>query len=108
MDSVSPFMKLVATRLKPLGPTETMKCAVEAGTILARDLNPDEQEIIGNAFLVIGHILTKISQYHHDDSENKWQQAREAQIELSEIEMEIQKLQQRIDKLVPANSSSEG
>ena len=46
LDSFSPFIKLAATRLKPLGPNEAMKCVVEARSILVRQLNPDEQEII--------------------------------------------------------------
>jgi hypothetical protein len=76
-----------------------IKTAVETGTILAKELNPDEQEIIGNSFLVIGTILTKIKSAHHDNTVNKCQQAREIQLERLEIEMEIQNLQKRIANL---------
>ncbi|MBP2657380.1 MAG: hypothetical protein H6Q69_412 [Firmicutes bacterium] len=89
----SPLLKLAATRLKPIGPEKAMECAVGVGSILAHDLSSDEQETIGNAFVVIGAVLLKASNTQRD---KVWNQATD--IELAEIEMEILLLQKRIDK----------
>ncbi|HMM21509.1 MAG TPA: hypothetical protein PKA10_12385 [Selenomonadales bacterium] len=100
MNSISPFMKLMATRLKPIGPDKAMEFAIDTGIILARELQPEEQTIVGNVFLVIGQLLTKSSSIQNYE----WQQRREAQIEILEIETEIQKLQKRLNKLTETNN----
>jgi hypothetical protein len=92
LDSVLPFVKHLAILLKPIGPDGAIKSAIYAGTLIADELNSDERRIIGNSFLVIGSILIK-----RDDLENNWQQKREVEVERLEIELELQKLQKRID-----------
>jgi len=98
-------MKLLANYLEPFDPNKTMELAVETGRILAKELNPKEQAIIGNIFIMIGSILTQTS-HTDDEPKNKWQHAREAKFELSEIEMETQNLQKRLDKLRKSPSRS--
>lgn len=95
---VSAYMKMLAASLA-LNPAKAMKLALTTGIVLARDLTPAEQNIIGNVFIVIGNLLIKLAHSSDNEQKKEWQQVREIEIELTEISIEIQKLQKRLDEL---------
>ncbi|WP_143122486.1 hypothetical protein [Sporomusa acidovorans] len=95
----------MANHLEPLDPEKVMRLAAQAAKILAEELNPNEQEILGSLFIVLGNILIKSSDLNAEP-QNKSQQNREAALEFVEIELELQKLQKRVDELTKKNTCS--
>jgi hypothetical protein len=109
MDSISSYIKPLALYLESLDPEKAMKLATATGISLAKELNFNQQKILGNCYIVIGNILTKNSCFLDDpqkeQEKNKWQQSREIEIEKKEIEMELEKIQKRIDALTKRQAS---
>lgn len=91
-------IKAIIDYLKLLDPERALQSASKTGIILAKELDANEREILGNAYIVIGSILTKLSCFPTEEK-IKWQQTREAQIELQEIEIELQKTHKYVDEL---------
>jgi deoxyhypusine synthase len=104
MNRMSSYIKMVAAYLES-DSIKAMKLATTTGIALAQDLTLAEQNIIGNVFIVIGNILIKLAHFSDDEQNEIWQQAREAEIELTEIRIELQK--KRLDelKITSANHS---
>lgn len=98
MNPMSSYVKMVAAYLES-DSGKAMKLATTTGIALARDLTLAEQNIIGNVFIVIGNILIKMAHFSDDEQNEIWQQARETEIELTEIRIEMQKIQKRLDEL---------
>lgn len=91
-------IKAIIDYLNLLEPEQALQSANKTGIILAKELDANEREILGNAFIVIGNILTKLSCFPNEEK-IKWQQTREVEIEMQEIEIELQKTQKYVDEL---------
>jgi len=91
-------IKATIDYLKLLEPEQALQFANKTGIILAKELDANERKILGNAFIVIGSILIKLSCFSNEEK-IKWQQTREVEIEIQEIEIEIQKTRKYVDEL---------
>ncbi|MCC5467854.1 hypothetical protein [Pelosinus baikalensis] len=91
-------IKAIIAYLKLLEPEQALESASKTGIIVAKELDANEREILGNAFIVIGSILTKLSCFPNEEK-IKWQQIREVEIEMQEIEIELQKTRKYVDEL---------
>lgn len=107
MNLTPSYVKMLAAYLGS-DSIKAMKLATTTGIALAQDLTLAEQNIIGNVFfIVIGNILIKMAHFSDNEQNEIWQQTREAEFELTEIRIELQKIQKRLDelKITSANHS---
>lgn len=99
-----PRLRLLAAFLESLEADKAIDVAAETGLMLLKELNSNEQVILGNVFIVLGSILTKSSCFSGDSpkeqEKNKWQRTREKELELLEIQTEIQKAQKRLNEFI--------
>lgn len=81
-------IKAMIDYLKLLESEQALQVANKAGIILAKELDTNERKILGgNTFIAIGSILIKLSCFSNEEK-IKWQQTREVEIEIQEIEIE--------------------
>lgn len=95
------YVKSLVAYMRLLGAERVKQSAILTGVILAKHLDFNEQQILGNAFIVAGSTLTTVSQFldeannkgerdpKEDEGKGKGHQIREIQMGILELQKQV-------------------